>query len=377
MGICLNMIVRNEEKTLPRLFASLQGSVDYYVITDTGSTDNTIGTIKALGQAYGIAGEVLEHPWVDFAHNRNLALQDAIAALQAGRHQCRWIMIIDADEELVVVENDWKSKLELNTSYKLYVKTESFSYARLFLVWLDGQDWTWKGRVHNNLSNARKEHPKGFIYGVYIRYNDFEGAKSHAFQSRQEKALEDAKKLVAELADQPVSPENVHRFFQLAYSYLNAENFREAFDTMERVRASGYGSASRRYSVLIFLSNCLLRERKDLPQALEWFNEAIRLDPQRKEAYFYKASLLRKLGETNLAIATLEEADTLPSMQEEYLIREDAVYDWKIRYELSFLYFLAGNAGKSAVMVDFLLNGGRVPDTEKSFLLSLKSRLPA
>ena len=42
MGICVNMIVKNESANLPRLFKSLENVVDFYVIYDTGSTDNTI-----------------------------------------------------------------------------------------------------------------------------------------------------------------------------------------------------------------------------------------------------------------------------------------------------------------------------------------------
>ena len=42
MGICLNMIVKDEAANLERLFASLYKSIDYYVISDTGSSDNTI-----------------------------------------------------------------------------------------------------------------------------------------------------------------------------------------------------------------------------------------------------------------------------------------------------------------------------------------------
>ena len=61
-GICLNMIVRNEARNLPRLFASLQGQVDYFVIADTGSTDETPALLVELGKQFGIPGEVHGHP---------------------------------------------------------------------------------------------------------------------------------------------------------------------------------------------------------------------------------------------------------------------------------------------------------------------------
>ena len=44
------MIVKNEVKVLPRLFGSLKDYIDYYVIVDTGSTDETKGNFGILKQ---------------------------------------------------------------------------------------------------------------------------------------------------------------------------------------------------------------------------------------------------------------------------------------------------------------------------------------
>ncbi|MCI5129967.1 MAG: glycosyltransferase, partial [Candidatus Electrothrix sp. EH2] len=73
-NICLNMIVKNETPVLGRLFASVKNIIDYYVIADTGSTDGTPEFIAREMERYGISGEVLCHDWVNYGHNRNLAL---------------------------------------------------------------------------------------------------------------------------------------------------------------------------------------------------------------------------------------------------------------------------------------------------------------
>ena len=73
--ICLNMIVKNEshiiETTLNNIINHI--TIDYWVISDTGSTDNTKEIIKSFFLKHNINGELYEDEWRDFAHNRTLA----------------------------------------------------------------------------------------------------------------------------------------------------------------------------------------------------------------------------------------------------------------------------------------------------------------
>ncbi len=82
------MIVKNEEAFLAQALRSVQGLVDEICIVDTGSTDGTI----AIAESFGARVEHRE--WRnDFAWARNEALSMATR---------RWIMMLDADEELTV-----------------------------------------------------------------------------------------------------------------------------------------------------------------------------------------------------------------------------------------------------------------------------------
>src|ERR1700680_162948 len=73
--VCLNMIVKNESKIIKRCLTSVLPIIDYWVIVDTGSTDGTQNIIKDFMKEKGIPGELHERPWVNFAHNRNQALE--------------------------------------------------------------------------------------------------------------------------------------------------------------------------------------------------------------------------------------------------------------------------------------------------------------
>ncbi|MEZ5591436.1 MAG: glycosyltransferase family 2 protein [Gammaproteobacteria bacterium] len=69
--------------------------IDYFVIVDTGSSDGTPQRIQQIMEAFGIPGEIHFRDWVNFGHNRQQALELAVAA---GRGD--WLLFIDADEEL-------------------------------------------------------------------------------------------------------------------------------------------------------------------------------------------------------------------------------------------------------------------------------------
>ena len=84
--ISLCMIVKNEEKNLPRCLDSVKGVVDEIIIVDTGSTDKT----KEIALYYGAI--VYDFEWIDdFSAARNYGIEKA---------KGEWIFILDADEEL-------------------------------------------------------------------------------------------------------------------------------------------------------------------------------------------------------------------------------------------------------------------------------------
>ncbi len=84
--ISLCMIVKNEEKNLPRCLESVRGLVDEMVVLDTGSKDNTVSIAESFG------AKVYQIPWAgNFSAARNESVE------KAGGD---WILYLDADEAL-------------------------------------------------------------------------------------------------------------------------------------------------------------------------------------------------------------------------------------------------------------------------------------
>lgn len=98
------MIMKNEASILPRLLESVSAIIDYYVIVDTGSTDNSKEVVKNFFDAKGIPGEIHDLPFVNFEVNRNFALEKLKGKADYG-------LIIDADEELYTWSKITKEEL--------------------------------------------------------------------------------------------------------------------------------------------------------------------------------------------------------------------------------------------------------------------------
>jgi glycosyltransferase involved in cell wall biosynthesis len=93
------MIVKNEIQNLPRCLASVKPYVDEMIVVDTGSQDGT----PEIAAEHGATVRFFE--WCDdFAAARNYAISQASSD---------WILMLDADEELVIESDNFLYKLAL------------------------------------------------------------------------------------------------------------------------------------------------------------------------------------------------------------------------------------------------------------------------
>ena len=111
--LSLCMIVKNERENLPRCLASAQPYVDEIVVVDTGSQDGT----PELAIQFGAKVECFE--WCDdFAAARNYSLSHASGD---------WILVLDADEELVVNSDFFLEQINGEPEFLMFslIRTEA------------------------------------------------------------------------------------------------------------------------------------------------------------------------------------------------------------------------------------------------------------
>ncbi len=142
------MIVRNEETTVAPLLESLQNHINGYVVCDTGSTDDTIDTMKKLFDKFNITGVFAHHRWENFAHNRNKCLRHGESVLG---HVCKYWLILDADQ--VFVSDKTIHLRDLNLEYDAYWVKENvrgMEFQNLRLV-RSSKPWFYKGIIHESI----------------------------------------------------------------------------------------------------------------------------------------------------------------------------------------------------------------------------------
>ena len=156
--ICLNMIVKNEAHIIIDTLKNLCSYIDfsYWVISDTGSTDNTKELIIDFFNERGIVGELVENEWIDFAYNRTKALECAI-------NKTDFLFVFDADDSII---GDFKLPAVYDCDrYTLNFGTD-FSYVRP-LLFTNRKKWCFKGVLHEYLENIDSISNSNNIEGNY------------------------------------------------------------------------------------------------------------------------------------------------------------------------------------------------------------------
>jgi beta-1,4-mannosyl-glycoprotein beta-1,4-N-acetylglucosaminyltransferase len=240
------MIVKDESHiiltTLENLISHLK--FDYWVICDTGSTDNTCDLIESFFKEKSIPGELFHDQWVDFAKNRTLALDRAY-------NKTDYVLIFDADDSIV-------GDIVLPTNmdkhgYNLSFGSPGTSYSRMCLVKNNDPvvKWKYEAVLHEYITTKEKvDFTTETISGNYYIISGRLGARSKDPDKyiKDARVLEDAYyKAIKE--NDPLSNRYV---YYCANSYLDANNESKAIEWYLKTLES-FGWYEERYNACLKL----------------------------------------------------------------------------------------------------------------------------
>ena len=328
--ICLVMIVKDEANNIKDCLSKVAPYINYWVIVDTGSKDNTVEVIKKTMEEFDIPGELHERPWVNFEVNRTESLE-----LAKGKCDYRWI--IDADDTFEVDQFGFNPFAHIDKTmdtYQITYRLNSLQYHRAQIVRSD-QPWVYKGVLHEYLHCDLPNLRSAILPGCFVKA-DISPLKRAA--TLQEKYANDAKILEKALVDEP---NNTRYMFYLAQSYRDSDQYEKALDAYI-VRANAGEWEEEVYYSWYMVAKIMEKMNKPAEEVIATYSKAWEYRPQRLEAVFH---VMRKLREQNrfvLAFTYGEMAIKTPGTKD-ILFVEPEIWQWRLIDEYSIAAYYIGH----------------------------------
>lgn len=329
----LHMIVKDEARVIERCLTSVLPLIDWWVISDTGSTDGTQDVIRRVLAER--PGRLLERPWVDFGHNRQEALDAARAFGETGDYAL-WI---DADDELAELPDRWPALTA--DGYLLPVAYGPVRFRRVAVVRLDAP-WQWVGPVHEvlTLPGAAVE---SLSSPRVVQHH--EGARSRDPETYRR----DAELLAAELRRRPGDPRTQ---FYLAQSWRDAGDLERASALYRDRRSNPDGWEEERWYAGFQLARCRELLGDPIDRVIDTYLGAWAERSLRAEPLVEAARLERHRERPSVAMLYAREATRTPLPVADALFVEPDSYGWRAWDELAVACYWAGHAeeGRAAAV---------------------------
>lgn len=348
--LCLSMIVKDEISNMKKCLDSIKDYISYWVICDTGSTDGTQEFIKDYLK--DIPGELIQHEWVDFATNRNMALE-------AARDKSDYIIFLDADDQFEIKDKSIFKKLKEKV-YGVNIKHGTITFFRPHIL-KNNFKCKWEGVLHEYLLPL--EPCKQENLEKIILHTSCTGNRSR----NPNKYLDDAKKLEEAIAKEP---NNIRYVFYCAQSYKDhtfTDPKTEYVDKAilyydKRIRMGGW--IEEQYISAIEIGKLLTRFYPEKIEEIESaFIRAYNILPTRVEALTYLSGFCREKNMFQKTYFYAKLGFNIKRPQDGLFI-EDACYDWKIQDELAIGAFYLGKKQEAFTLNKYLLSCGKLPQNQ-------------
>lgn len=312
--LCLVMIVRNESKVIERCLNRVKDHIDYWVIVDTGSEDNTPELIKKT--LAHIPGELHHRPWVNFGVNRS-------ESLRLAKGKADYLILCDADEQLIF-SDEFDSSTLTQEAYQLKYLGDMPYYVPYLLR--GDVNWAYVGVTHEFLAS---DHifVKEKLSTISILDLKDGGFKKDKFER-------DIKLLEQGIIDEP---DNSRYKYFLANSYRDIGQYEKAIEWYKkRIEHTDFvEEVTISYEYLGYCYDQLGKKQ----EAIHYWLLGYDYNPNRAECLYRAIRQLRIDEHNQLAYDLALIAKDIPYPQDAILFVNNQVYQYWIYYELSILSF--------------------------------------
>jgi hypothetical protein len=273
--LTLCMIVKNEEHNIKDTIENIVSNIgiDYWVISDTGSTDNTINIITQTFKNLNIKGEFQNKAWKDFSTNRNYVIEKA-------EPYSEYLFFFDADDRIkgnIVLPN------LTDDVYLMRMESANVSFYRIFIVKTSFK-WRYRGVLHEYVEMIPNV-KKSTITGDYHILDGQSGFRS----KNPNKYLDDARVFEKAIISNETPIDLIARYtYYCAQSYKDAKMMDKASEFYKRTLSEN-GWLQEKYVACKELGKYY--KDKDFKQSIYYYSLGQELDPTRVECIMELANI--------------------------------------------------------------------------------------
>ena len=369
--MCLNMIVKNESHIIVETLTNILKYIDYWVISDTGSTDGTQELIKSFFKEKNIPGELVSHEWKNFGHNRTMAFE-------AAYNKSEYVWVIDADD-LIVGELNLPKNLNKDM-YLLKYGGTNLCYPRA-QIFNNKLKWVYRGVLHefakctNNINITSEK-----IDGQYFIDSRRLGDRN----KDPHKYLKDAQTLVKAIDDK-IDPDLKDR-----YLFYTGQSYRDCNDLENTIKYYGKRTQIGGWSEEIYVSymeigNALIKQKADKKDIVDAFINGFKTLPARAECLFFLTNYYLQEKDIENAYKICKIASKIKNPTHLLLFIKTDIHIYKCKELLYIIYCLIQKnkleiknltnetiEKEKDILYDFLTTDLEVPYETKNRIKSIK-----
>jgi len=327
--ISLCMIVRNESRVIRRCLESILPIIDYWIICDTGSTDDTMDIIRNVLSK--VPGELHQDEWRNFAWNRNRYLEHA-------RGKTEYVLVMDADQVLMQKDFD-PAQLRLD-AYHCAIRYHDLEHG--FIKVFRPEAASYAGVIHNYVNTTGNiGHLESLVF-----QDLHDGHRSRNYQEKLRRDIDVLEEAVTGEEDKP------RYTYYLAQTYREAGRHEQAAETYLRRAAMG-GWEEEVWSSLYNAGRCY-QALKRFDETLTQYLKAFDFRPSRAEPLYRAAEYARNEKRYHTGFMLIRRSLDIPWPSNDILFVETPVYRYLRHFEFVILAYWTGNYAESVKMADYV-----------------------